>query len=300
MEWVETTGRTVEEAKEYALDQLGVDEADAEFEVLEEPKLGLFGRLRTEARVRARVRPQAPPPKVDRRERRRRSGPGRDEGGGDEVDAARAEVSGRPERPERPERAERKERGPRSVRQPREVQPSRPPRRNDEGDDVNERDHDRPAPTQAEVDDQSSAVLSFLEGLVDAFGVEADVTMRLSDDQALEAAIDGDDVGLLLGPRGQTLEAVQELARRALQTYTPDSMRLRVDVGGYRERRRAALARFAEKVAQQVLESGEPASLEPMNAADRKVVHDTVNELDGVRTTSEGEEPRRRVVVHPA
>ena len=72
MEWVETTGRTVEEAKDSALDQLGVDEEDAEFEILEQPKLGLFGRLRAEARVRARVRPTTPRPKEDRGRRRRR------------------------------------------------------------------------------------------------------------------------------------------------------------------------------------------------------------------------------------
>src|SRR2546430_7768515 len=77
MEWVEVTGRTLEEAKEAALDQLGVDEQDAEFEVLEEPRAGLFGRLRSEARVRARVLPTAPRPKVERRE-----GRGRSNGGG--------------------------------------------------------------------------------------------------------------------------------------------------------------------------------------------------------------------------
>src|SRR5438132_7487795 len=71
MEWVEVTGRTLEEAKEAALDQLGVDERDAEFEILAEPRAGLFGRLRSEARVRARVLPTAPRPKVDRRPRRR-------------------------------------------------------------------------------------------------------------------------------------------------------------------------------------------------------------------------------------
>jgi spoIIIJ-associated protein len=165
---------------------------------------------------------------------------------------------------------------------------------------VNERDRERPAPTKEQLDDQTEAVRAFLEGVVDAFGVDGEVTITVSEDQALEAAIDGDDVGLLLGPRGQTLDALQELARRALQQHTPDSVRLRVDVGGYRERRREALARFAQKVAQQVLDAGEAASLEPMSAADRKVVHDTVNEIDGVRTTSEGEEPRRRVVIHPA
>ena len=72
MEWVETTGRTTDEAKDHALDQLGVDESDAEFEILEEPRPGLFGRIRGEARVRARVRPTAPRPKAERRDRRRK------------------------------------------------------------------------------------------------------------------------------------------------------------------------------------------------------------------------------------
>src|SRR5262245_63799816 len=90
MEWVETTGRTLEEAKDAALDRLGVDERDAEFEVLAEAKSGLFGRVRGEARVRARVRPSAPPPKVDRRDRRRRSSGGNGGGAGGGRDSAAA------------------------------------------------------------------------------------------------------------------------------------------------------------------------------------------------------------------
>jgi len=158
----------------------------------------------------------------------------------------------------------------------------------------------RPELTQAQIDEQLDAVREFLDGLLDAFGVDAQVTVAMSPDEAIEAAIDGEDVGLLLGPRGATLDAVQELARRALQQHSEDSLRLRVDVGGYRLRRREALAKFAAKVAAEVLESGEAASLEPMNASDRKVVHDTVNDIDGVSTSSEGEEPRRRVVISPA
>jgi spoIIIJ-associated protein len=279
MEWVETTGRTVEEAKELALDQLGVDEVDAEFEVLDEPKSGLFGRIRSEARVRARVRPQAPPPKLERRDRRRGAGGGRREQSTGDEPRAKETPNGATRRPStRP--------GARSARK-------------SEGGDVDE-PRVRPELAPAQIDAQMDAVREFLDGLLDAFGVDAQVTVAISPDEAIEAAIDGDDVGLLLGPRGVTLEAVQELARRALQQHSEDSLRLRVDVGGYRVRRREALAKFAAKVAEQVLESGEAASLEPMNAADRKVVHDTVNDIEGVSTTSEGEDPRRRVVISPA
>ena len=284
MEWVETTGRTVEEAKELALDQLGVDEVDAEFEVLEEPKSGLFGRMRSEARVRARVRPQAPPPKLERRDRRRARGKREDSGETAAPAAKAAAASGASSRNGDGRRGGR--------------QGGRPPRRN-EGGDMSE-PRVRAELTTEQIDEQIGAVRDFLEGLLDAFRVEAQVTVGLSEDQAIEAAIDGEDVGLLLGPRGATLEALQELARRALQQHSEDSMRLRVDVGGYRVRRREALAKFATKVASQVLESGEAASLEPMGAADRKVVHDTVNDIDGVSTASEGEEPRRRVVITPA
>jgi spoIIIJ-associated protein len=279
MEWVETTGRTVEEAKELALDQLGVDEVDAEFEVLDEPKSGLFGRIRSEARVRARVRPQAPPPKLERRDRRRAGGGARREPGAGDEPRAREARNGAARRPSTRSGARSTRRG--------------------EGGDVDD-PRVRPELTQAQIDAQQEAVRDFLDGLLDAFGVDAQVTLAMSADEAIEAAIDGDDVGLLLGPRGTTLEAVQELARRALQQHSEDSLRLRVDVGGYRVRRREALAKFAAKVAAQVLETGEAASLEPMNAADRKVVHDTVNDIDGVSTTSEGEDPRRRVVIAPA
>lgn len=273
MEWVETTGKTVEEAKDAALDQLGVDDADAEFEVVEEPTTGLFGRQRGEARVRARVRPTTPRPKVERRSRRKTSAAkgAEDEAvAADDTDADDGDDSA-DERPARPARA---------ARAPRESRPARP---------VGE-----PA-----TDEQVAQVRAFLEGLVDAFGADATVTFTTGEDDAIEAHVNGDDLGLLIGPKAQTLTAIQELARAVLQKDGPGGPRLRVDVGGYRERRKLALERFTRTVAEQVLASGTPTSMEPMAAADRKVVHDTVNTIEGVRTTSEGEDPRRRVVVLP-
>jgi spoIIIJ-associated protein len=255
----------------------------------------LFGRLRTEARVRARVRPQAPPPKLDRRDRRR--GGRRREGADDRTrPSAEGPSAGRDGAVRSNQQQDRGDgAGRRSPRQRGGTS------RTNEGGDVDERrERERPELTADELAAQQEAVRAFLDGLLDAFGVEGTVTIGTGDDNAIEAAIDGEDVGLLLGPRGATLEAVQELARRALQQHSEDSARLRVDVGGYRQRRREALAKFATKVATQVRESGEAASLEPMGAADRKVVHDTVNDIDGVRTSSEGEEPRRRVVISPS
>jgi len=154
----------------------------------------------------------------------------------------------------------------------------------------------------ATVEEQSAIMRSFLEGLVGAFDLEATFAEDRVDDETIELKVEGDNLGLLIGPKGQTLQAVQELARTVVQRQATGTHhgRVRIDIGGYRERRREALERFATQIAQDVLSSGSAKALEPMHPADLKVVHDTINDIDGVVTTSEGEEPRRRVVIMPA
>jgi len=149
--------------------------------------------------------------------------------------------------------------------------------------------------------DAGEAGEEFLQGLVSAFGVSGTVSVReLDDGDTIELAIEGDDVGMLIGPRGQTLAALQELTRTVVQRKVgPGQQRVLVDVGGYSKARREALERFTQEVASQVVATGAVRVLEPMPPADRKVVHDTVNGIDGVSTSSEGEEPRRRVVLTP-
>lgn len=154
----------------------------------------------------------------------------------------------------------------------------------------------------ATVEEQAAIMRSFLEGLVDAFDLDASFEAERLDEDTIELKVVGDNLGLLIGPKGQTLQSVQELARTVVQRQATGTHhgRVRIDIGGYRERRKEALARFATQVAADVVETGVAKALEPMHPADRKVVHDTVNELEGVATTSEGEEPRRRVVILPA
>ena len=257
MQWVETTGSTLEEAKEAALDQLGVAEDDAEFEVGEEPQKGLFGKVRGEARVRARLKPTTPRGKTERRPRREKS-----------------------DRPLRPKG----EGKPKQERAPREPRPPREPRE------------------KVEVDPEvvGKAASDFLSGLVTAFGTNGKVSVNREDGE-IEVRVDGTELGLLVGPGGATLLAIQDLTRVASQRRLGDQdTRLRIDIAGYRERRREALSRFAMKVADEVIATGSARMLEPMNSADRKIVHDTLLEVDGVATRSEGDEPRRRVVVEPA
>lgn len=274
MRSVETTGKTIEEAKSVALDQLGVAEDDAEFEVLEEPAAGLFGRVRGEARVRAWVRPTTPRGKTERPDRRRKANT-----------RSTTERNGRGpksgDRPDRPERSERPQRQPRGERPPRD-------------------DADREPREPVDPNLVTQAASDFLNGLVTAFGVSGTVSIERNEEE-IDARVDGDELGLLVGPRGTTLLSIQDLTRVASQRRLGDQeTRLRVDIAGYRERRREALTRFALKVAEDVKETGESRVLEPMPSADRKVVHDTLVEVAEVQTRSEGEEPRRRIVVEPA
>lgn len=291
MQWVETTGRTIEDAKEAALDQLGIDEREAEFEILEEAKTGLFGRVRSDARVRARVVPKAPRPKQERRGRKPRKGRSTDEGAGESTGPANdgAADDGSPSA----EGASPKRR--RSGRSRPGSSSGGRSAANQEGSDMSEE--------AVNVDQQADIITEFLDGLLDALGVDGTVERTKVDDDTIELKVGGnDDLGLLIGPKGQTLTAVHELSRTVLQrraTGRHDG-RVRIDIGGYRQRRAEALARFVVTQAEIVRDEGVSRALEPMNAVDRKVVHDTVNDLDGVDTISEGVDPRRRVVIVPA
>jgi spoIIIJ-associated protein len=144
------------------------------------------------------------------------------------------------------------------------------------------------------------AAVAFMTELAAAFGSKATATLHVEGSE-LDVRLDGDDLGLLIGPGGRTLMAVQDLARVASQRRLGDhDTRLRIDVAGYRERRRAALEKFAIAVAHEVRDSGRTKALEPMVSADRKVVHDSIHGIEGVASHSDGEEPRRRVVITPA
>jgi spoIIIJ-associated protein len=287
MQWVETTGRTVDEAKAMALDQLGVDVDDAEFEVVEEPRPGLFGRVRGEARVRARVRPTAPRAKTERRSTRKKSGRSEDAGTTVVDEAAAAASDAAPQsRPTSPK--ERQGGRPQADRNGRRDE-NRPPKERTP----------RPAGDPVAVEQVGAEAVKFLEGLLDAYQLDGTVAV-VQDGSDLEVSVDGDDLGLLIGPRGNTLLALQDVTRVVSQRRLGDhDSHLRVDVAGYRQRRKEALARFTEHVIEDVRSTGQASVLEPMPSADRKVVHDTVAAAEGVTSRSEGDDPFRRVVILP-
>jgi spoIIIJ-associated protein len=336
VEWVEVAGKTVEEATEQALDQLGVAVGDAEVIVVDEPKTGLFGRVRVEARVRARVRPVGARP---RRERSRRSGGGRsgqggqggqksrqgngerssagggsrnsDSGAADSNSSAAAATNGsgtttagtgsgtsRSARRRR-NRSKAPTTGVAAVAGSRNGSggPSREkaPQRSTEAKETEDMAEGMTLEEQGEVG------RAFVADLLSEFGMEGSVETRLLDEDTVEIAALGEDLGILVGPRGSTLAALQDLTRAVVQRQCPSRTdRILVDVAGYRERRSAALKRFSVQIAEEVLASGQEKALEPMSPADRKAVHDAINEMPGVATRSEGEDPNRHIVIAPA
>lgn len=148
------------------------------------------------------------------------------------------------------------------------------------------------------LEEQGRVAEAFLTGMVEEMGLRAAVAVEPRDEETVELTLSGDDLGVLIGPRGTTLYALQDLTRTVVQRRTrAENGRILVDVGGYRQKRQEALVRFVEKVASEVKETGGRKALEPMNAADRKVVHDTVNLIEGVTTVSEGEDSLRHVVL---
>jgi spoIIIJ-associated protein len=313
VEWVEISGRTLEEAKEIALEQLGVAESDAEVIVLSEPKVGLFGRTRGEARVRARVQPVGPRPKRQRRPRKsesgrnggsNRNGDRGPSGGGRPQDRARVQqpAEGSTTSPSGSRSARRRSRS-RSRARGEAIgngQGAQQPAASTErvrGDHVRQ-DKEADMAEGVTLEEQAEAAKDFLEGLLEAYGYEASVGTRVLDEDTIEVAATGGELGLLVGPRGSTLAALQDVTRTVVQHRFPTRTdRIVVDVGGYRQRRVAALQKFTQQIAEEVLESREERALEPMSPADRKVVHDTVNEIEGLATRSEGEDSARHVVI---
>lgn len=323
MEWVEVRGETLEAAKEEALDQLGVAHDDAEFEIVQEPESRWMGLKKTEARVRARVRPTQPRPKRDgRNNRRQRKGRG---GNGGESKQRNGESQNRESQNRGGnkgggrggQRRGRGGNGGNGNQQPKDAEGAQQKDRKDQqptgdggqksasaGNQRDGRKEKKPVSEQSSEpmpqDEQEAAVVEFLSGLAEGFGLEAEAAVAMDDDVMI-GSVSGSDLGLMVGPKGGTMHAIQELTRAAVQRRSDgrDTARVMVDVAGYRERRRAALAEFAQGQADVVKAEGVELALEPMGSADRKAVHDAIVEIDGVRSISEGEEPRRRVVLLP-
>jgi spoIIIJ-associated protein len=159
-----------------------------------------------------------------------------------------------------------------------------------------DRPEDEIRPEPALPEEVADTAKEFVTGLLEAMGLAGEVGTSV-DGVTAHVDITGEDLGGLIGRRGQTLDALQEVARAAVQRRLRSRVRLAVDVEGYRARRRDSLAEYARDMAQRAKERGTEIELEPMTSYERKVVHDAVAEIDGASSFSEGEEPNRKVVI---
>jgi spoIIIJ-associated protein len=152
-----------------------------------------------------------------------------------------------------------------------------------------------------EVEEQADAIADFVEELLERMGIDAIAEPTTHRGHVYVDIVDGpeDDMALLIGRHGQTLDAIQELARTAVGRRLDDRIRVMVDVGDYRKRAEERLVEHAREVAERVQRSGEEEQLDPMNAYERKLVHDVVAEFESLESVSEGVDPDRFVVVRP-
>ena len=266
MEWLEIRATTVESAKEQALVHLGVDESDAEFEVLSEPRMGLFGRIKQEARVRARVLPTPVRPKDSRGRghNSRRSGSSRrseSERASSEATPGPTPRSGRKDSPARdrqqpasaanaesaaPERTREGNRG------------TRHPKENGKTMTINE----NRGPSLIE---QADLAESFVRGIAEALGIAVTFKRHDLENGIMRIEANGEGIGILIGRRGGTAQAIDELVRTVLQRSggTTREGKIRMDMGGVRARRASALAAFARKVAEESSQTQTEIALEP-------------------------------------
>lgn len=292
IKFIDVTGKTEDEAIQSALAQLGMDRDDVSVEILERAKSGFLGIGSAPARVRVsyddgkaeeavkpaekpaapkpenKVEPSAAPkvvpmyaPEVLQKKEPR---------------AAKEERSGRPAREERRERTPRAERAERPAPQPKPIV--------DLGEECR--------------DEKSEQIRSFLKGLLEHMDSAAEIKIYESEKGRYKVYLEGEKLGALIGRRGETLDAIQQLTNYSINRGSEKNrVRVQVDAENYREKREQSLERLAEKVAGKVTKYRRNVTLEPMNAYERHVIHTALQDTPGVTTFSIGTEPNRRVVV---
>ena len=268
---IEVRAKTVDLAVEAAMQELGVtDREQLAVEVIQQPEKGFLGMGGQDAIVRIKRRKS----RRRRNERKRENrGQGQDRGSQQQKAPTSAKNGGSNQR----------------------VQQSQSKGRHmsEQGEKREPKIDDRP---EISIEEQARIATEFLEGLVNAFGLEGTVTTKIEDD-VIVADVDGEQTEALVGVRGSVRSAIHELTRTVMQRYGHDTARLRLDIAGYAERRRQALTIYADRLIDQLMVEGGEVMLEPMSPADRKVIHDAAAAREGVNSYSEGESPRRYVVL---
>ena len=276
-DYIDVTGKNEDEAISKALAQLGLDRDDVSVEVLERAKSGFLGLGACPAKIRVYYGPEeeapapepAPAPKPEPVQARPRS-------------AA-------PEKKERPERRE---------RVPREKKERPEKKEQPAGPRWEETAPAQPVSPGEEVDDEKAAAIkTFLTGLLEHMDSAAEVKVYLPEKGRYKVVLEGQGLGALIGRRGETLDAIQQLTSYAVNRGGGPRVRIHLDAENYRAKREQSLQHLARKVAGKVVRFRRSVTLEPMNAYERHVIHTALQDFEGVTTYSTGMDPNRRVVV---
>ena len=296
-----TSGKTIDLAIEAALEQLGMDRDSVSVQVLQQAKAGFLGIGAQPAKVQVTYEapdpvPEAPKVALSSASRSKPKAPAKKPEPKPEAPKPEA-----PKPQPKPEEAkpERKPEAPRAERKPEAPKP--------------EKKHDAPkAPREPKPEKKPAApktyepapagsteekIEQFLKGLLEHMDSKAVPHCWQDSANTYKVDLVGDDLGYLIGRRGDTLDAIQHLANYTINRDVEGHIRINVDAECYREKREESLRRYARKKAQQVLKARRRTTLEPMNAYERHVIHAALQEMDNITTHSTGTEPNRRVVI---
>lgn len=276
MSYIDVTGKTEEEAIQSALAQLGMERDDVSVEILERPKSGFLGMGAKPARVRVTYGPdEAPMEEI--------AAP---------VKPAVVEEPVKKEEPKKPQQPKPVRQQQPKPAQPRQAKPRREENRTEEAAPA------APAVALPECsDDNAVRITAFLTGLLTHMESPAAVKVYEEEKGRYKVILEGQKLGALIGRRGETLDAIQQLTNYAVNSGSEKRIRVHVDAENYRARREASLESLAMKVAAKVKKYRRSVTLEAMNAYERHVIHAALQDVKGVTTYSVGTEPNRRVVV---
>ena len=280
MSYIDVTGKTEEEAIRKGLEQLGMDRDDVSVEILERAKSGFLGIGSSPARVRLTYGPEEAPvaepaPVVK-----------------PVVQKPTAEKEQKPAKPAAPKAAEKPARPEKTERAPRPEKAEKPQR--------TERPDKKEIPAidlPLCEDDNARRIVDFVSGLLAHMDSAAQAKVYEMEKGRYKVILEGDKLGQLIGRRGETLDAIQQLTNYAVNTGSDKRIRIQMDAENYRAKREQSLESLANKVAAKVAKYRRSVTLEPMNAYERHVIHAALQDVKGVTTYSIGTEPNRRVVV---
>ena len=292
IKFIDVTGKTEDEAIQSALAQLKMDSADVSVEILERAKAGFRGIGSAPARVRVSY----------------------DDGKAEEVKPVEKPAAPKPEKKVEPASAPKavpmyapevlQKKEPRAAKEERSGRPAREDRRENRAPRAERAE--RPAPQPKPIvdlgeechDEKSEQIRAFLKGLLEHMDSAAEVKVYESEKGRYKVFLEGEKLGALIGRRGETLDAIQQLTNYSINRGSEKNRaRVQVDAENYREKREQSLERLAEKVAGKVTKYRRNVTLEPMNAYERHVIHTALQDTPSVTTFSIGTEPNRRVVV---